>query len=126
MLRVGRPFSGRPTDLYSSCRFTAPSDGRWAVSLQMTLYDSNTGGAEGLLYHNGSSLWSQSLSYDVTQSHTGTYSLAAGDTLDFMVGPGAAYYSDSTRVFAEVQLVPEPTMFALGAMAITLVWRRRP
>jgi hypothetical protein len=64
-----------------------------------------------------------------SQAYTGTISVVAGDTIDFVVGygPNLFYGGDMTGVSAKITQVPEPGTFAALATGLLglLVWRRR-
>ena len=117
---------------YDVVRWTAPAAGTYDVSA--TWVDSDTGGgngAEAFLALNGTLVPGflgafangGSATYD-----NNALALSAGDTLDFVLGPGAdgGFGNDSTTFNADIALVPEPASLALAALGgLGLLARRR-
>lgn len=102
-------------------RFTAPTAGQYKISLSFANGDNAT--TDFALAQNGVSLWSGAISpSNLSSSQMLTLNLAAGDTLDAIVGYGSNgnYYNDSTLVNMSLQSVPGPAAmipFALGLVA---------
>jgi hypothetical protein len=112
-------------------RFVAPSAGSWSYSGQLLVGD--IGITLGALVVNGHAASAISLG-DTTlnPSFSGTVVLAAGDTLDPVVGHGTDnFFYDSTPVrFTISSAVPEPAPAALwaagqGALLVARRLRRR-
>lgn len=130
-----------PMTEYSVVRFTAPTAGSYAIAASFWGQDdgTNSGGqrpgtttdvhvrlASGDLFTGAVNGFGPS----TTTSGGGTVSLAAGETVDFVVGVGANgnYYNDSTGLAATVTAVPEPETVAMmlaGLGALAFVARRR-
>jgi len=83
-------------------QWTAPSAG--TISITGQVYKMDTGGGAGIIAtveHNGSSLWSKTVAYNdsvgyTTDSALGAISVAAGDTINFVVDDNGYYGWDQT------------------------------
>jgi hypothetical protein len=117
---------------YDVVRWTAPTAGTYDVAATWQDADAGGGsGAEAFVVLNGTSVAGfngafpngGSAAYD-----DNALVLSAGDTLDFVLGPGANgdFGNDSTTFNADIALVPEPGAIGLlGAGALLALRRRR-
>lgn len=117
---------------YDVVRWTAPAAGTYDVLA--TWVDSDAGGgngAEAFVALNGTSVAGFNGAFPNGGSATydnATLTLSAGDTLDFVIGPGAdgGFGNDSTQFNANISLIPEPAgLGLLGLGGLTLLARRR-
>lgn len=108
------PFTGGTATPYAVLRFAAPSAGTYNVAATFRDLASGGGnGGHGVDVHvviNGQDVDHATIDVDgAFPSHTANLrlvTLAAGDTVDFVVGPNGsafdAYYCDSTGIFAAI------------------------
>ncbi len=90
---------------WSAHRWTSDFDGPVVVRGHLRKWDPGGGdGVIGRIYHNGSEIYSQALSFDDTVGFT--FSLAAtiavGDTIDLTVDPIGNYHYDGTTFVVQV------------------------
>jgi PEP-CTERM motif-containing protein len=126
---------GTPVD--TIVQWTAPTTGTYAISGFFERIDNNPGAGVGVTYAvdvGGSPTDSGNIgSSDYTQyTFSYTEALTAGETVDFIVGPGSAFDddSDSTGFDATITTataVPEPASFAIFGIGLlgTIAARRR-
>jgi hypothetical protein len=128
------PDKGSLATTYVIARWTAPASSTFGVSYTWRDLDaiSGDGFSADLVYVNSSSvassLFNASVSNGSFTSNSQSITLAAGEHLDFIVGPGAAgdYNYDTTALLARIDGVPEPTSALLGALGlISTVLRRK-
>ena len=110
-----------PNGSYGVVRWIAPQDGVVNVVAEFTGRDSST--TDVHILHNsrvGQQVFSGTISgFGSAQSFDGTVTVAAGDTLDFLVGDGGnGYVSDTTSVAATIRY-PGPASSADLAVTIT-------
>jgi len=125
---------------YAVIRFTAPTAGLYQVSASFWGQDNAAnnpnlpGTTTDVHVHVGSvDVFSGAISGfgpGTLVSYTGVLSLAAGSSIDLMVGYGSnnLYYNESTGVAATITAVPEPQTIALmlaGLGMVGFVARRR-
>jgi len=119
-----------PGNELAAIRYTVPSAGVYDLSGYFGAGDGLGGGAfgkiDGYVYKNATSLWSV---LDTTSTHTFSLSavaLAAGDTIDVVVGFGSDGYTyDSTPVNLSITPVPEPATIAGLGLALAAFAKRR-
>lgn len=114
------PGVGGDLRAFTVARWTAPIDGTYEVNVQFL--DNQTGGdatdvyvyLNNLQYFTGSAGTTIGLGTGFHQS----IALSAGDTLDFIVGPGAdnSGGGNNTQLFVQIT-IPEPSTLALLALA---------
>jgi hypothetical protein len=109
-------------------RFTAPADGVYAVTAQFFAGDS--GETDAWLIKNDEAA-TPFASLGVTSVNPSFASraiqLAAGETLDFVVGNHGDFFFDTTPLSVQIASVPEPTtalMLLVGSMLVAGVSRR--
>jgi hypothetical protein len=86
---------------FSIIRWTAPSDGTATVVNRFR--DAGTGLLEVFTYHNAAKLTDDVLvDYDTTPTYNNTFSVLAGDKIDFAVGYMGSADGDTTVVAASV------------------------
>jgi hypothetical protein len=103
-------------------RWTAPSAGTWSISGLFQGIDINEHSHTVEILDDSTTMLlapTSINSYGQTVTFSATVSLAAGDTIDFMVNGATVYTSLSTGFSATIQLssVPEPSSFVLGIIA---------
>jgi RHS repeat-associated protein len=95
-----------PSGQYSVLRWTAPAAGTYAINATFTGVDNATTTTDVHVVVAGSDLFDGGINvdgYGNTSTFTGTATLSAEQTIDFLVGFGnGSYYSDSTKVVATV------------------------
>ena len=114
-------------------RWTAPAAGSYDVDALWRDTDAGGGdGAEAFVVLNGANVagFTGAFPNGGSAAYADTLTLAGGETLDFVLGPGASgsFGNDSTGFNATIALVPEPGTLALGLVAATglaLARRRR-
>ena len=119
-------------------RWTAPQAGKYNVSALWT--DLGNGptqypGTEGVqvtLAKNGVSLFGAFVALEdniPSASTSQQVTLAAGDTLDFVVNSRGSQWNDVTQLDATIQSVPEPSALVLLAVGLigllAYAWRKR-
>jgi hypothetical protein len=107
----------------SCVRWTAPADTQFVIGGHFGAGD--TAWMDAYIYHNGTPIWS-ALDFSTDRPFAFTETVAAGDTLDFMVGGG--YICGNTPLDINIASIPEPgtaALFGLGLVLI-VVKRRRP
>lgn len=110
-------------------RYTAPS--AQLVDLSAFFGSGDSFGSEGkvdtYLVHNGSTILFSSLNTGVDENFSlSSFNLAAGDTLDMIVGQGQdGYFYDTTPVNLTVNVVPEPASMAAITIGLIGLARRR-
>ena len=122
------PLTDASANTFNVIRWTAPATGtydilaKWRTPDAGGIYD----GVDSHLVLNGVSIFDATVGSSETSTSQNLV-LTAGDTLDFVVGPGASGQNgnDSTVFSAEITLVPEPSSVFLAAAAIPLLMRRR-
>lgn len=97
------------------------------VNIKMRVTDLDGRGSprsDGVVYYvdNGSAAGNIASGYVPNGGDTGFFwvtdvPVVVGDRLNFIIGPGINAYNDSTRLFVEITVVPEPTAFALLILA---------
>lgn len=101
-------------DQYSVLRWTAPVAGQYAVSGSFAGADTRPTSVDVHIFHNSSELTPVAKRYVGSYrgdgvSHTQVITVAANDTVDFLVGSGGNGFSyDSTAVTASVTLLSVP------------------
>jgi hypothetical protein len=107
----------------SCVRWTAPADAQFVIGGHFGAGD--TAWMDAYIYHNGTPVWS-ALDFRFDRPFAFTETVAAGDTLDFMVGGG--YESGNTPLDINIASIPEPGTAALFGLGLVLVAvkRRRP
>jgi hypothetical protein len=115
-------------------RWTAPSAGTWSINGLFQGIDTSEHSHNVEVLENSATLLLAPTSigtFGQTVTFNATVSLAAGDTIDFIVN-GAANFTDlSTGLSATIRSssVPEPSSLVLGIIASvaygSLCWRRR-
>lgn len=112
---------------YAVLRWTA--DSASSLDISGIFYGGDTGGVDDLIYKNGTSIYSDMATINDSVFNLTNVLVNAGDTIDFMVGPGVdGANSDSTPFSAQITTnpVPEPaSMAALGLGVAALLRRRR-
>ncbi len=119
-----------PSNELAAIRYTAPSSGLFDLSGYFGAGDGIGNGASGkvdtYVYKNSTQLWSV---LNTPSTHTfslSAVSLAAGDTIDLIVGFGSDnYIYDSTPVNLTVTPVPEPATIAGLGLALAAFAKRR-
>jgi hypothetical protein len=120
-------------------RWTAPQAGTYNVSARWTdLGNGATGGGPETigvtvtLAKNGLSLFSDFVASEggiPSVSVARQMTLAAGDTLDFVVNSRGSHWNDPTQLDATITTVPEPTTLALSLSGLlgllAYAWRKR-
>lgn len=127
--------SAAGVDFDAIVRFTAPTTAMYGVAATFQALDSRPTSIFAEILLNGTLLASRAV--DSGAGTTWTYgpatllSMAAGDTLDFRVGPGGPvdnyFFFDSTGFDATIT-VPEPSLVSLlglGLLGVALARRRR-
>lgn len=122
-------WNGQPIE--SVLRFTAPTDGTYAFDGYFQLLDRWPTGVSILaagspVFVSGAATWATEAG--PKSAFSGKVALAAGQYIDFRVGPNGSYGSDSTGLSLTVATVPEPASWALmivGFGAAGMVLRRR-
>ena len=122
-------------DFDAIVRFTAPTTAMYGVAATFQALDSRPTSIFAEILLNGTVLASRAV--DSGAGTTWNYdsatllSMAAGDTLDFRIGPGGPansyFFFDSTGFNATIS-VPEPSivsLLGLGLLGLALVRRRR-
>lgn len=126
-------------DAYAVVRFIVPASGQYTINGRFQALDATSTDVHVLI--NGSSQFDGSIdgltaNPDPATSNRTSFSLtrmlAAGDTVDFAVGPRGGFNSDSTGLLANIDgtsAAPEPASLALlaltGASVAGLIARRR-
>lgn len=100
-----------------------------------TVNANNQGSVDVFVYHNAALLFSvdqanaAATGGKLTQA-AGTFNLtnitvAAGDTISFVVGSNGNSGQDETALQAQISLIPEPSSAMLGALGLLALLRRR-
>jgi hypothetical protein len=128
-MSVGRPVSGAPSCVTWSCpaghmlahpgpgteyavlRWTAPAAAQAAVNVTFVgidyAYPTSTSCS---LMHNGSGLWGVSISsYAVPYPHAEVVNVAAGDTIEIVIGNLGSYQGDATGFTLTIVATPCPS-----------------
>jgi hypothetical protein len=91
----------------SILRFTAPSDGTFAVSSSFTSQDVAGATTDVHVLHNGASVFDGNISSEKFAKFSESFVGAAGDTIDIAVGFGNGSFSnDSTGLDATITMTP--------------------
>lgn len=109
---------------FSVVRFTSASGGSFQVNA--SFFGQDNGGASGTttdvhVRTTADVFTSAVVGFGTTVSYSGVVTLAAGQTMDFVVGIGGNnYFNDSTGLTASVSVVPEPegVVLALAGLAV--------
>jgi hypothetical protein len=110
-------FHPGPNGEYSIVRWTAPTDGTSNVTAQFASIHFGT--QEECVYHNTEMLFDTVTSnYSVAPPYNSSFSVHAGDTIDFTVGAMGDESGDTTAFSAVIDFVPvpEPSTFVLLGM----------
>jgi MYXO-CTERM domain-containing protein len=123
---------------FSVVRFTSTTGGMYQVNASFFGQDyaglANIGTTTDVHVRTAADVFTNTVvGFGTTVSYGGVVTLAAGGTLDFVVGIGAGlgnynnYYNDSTGLTASVSVVPEPegVVLALAGLAVAAAGRRR-
>lgn len=106
-------------------RFTAPSAGTYNVEASFFTHDSSATGVDVYVLKNGgTSLFAAPLAHSGAYTFTfwsGGVTLAAGGTLDFVVGSAGNYLHDATGLGVQIAAVPEPQTYALLGIGLGIV-----
>ncbi len=116
-------------------RWTAPGSGTFHYSGSFTLLDTSPTGVVGLVYKDGSQLFSSTLTGPAapaggSAAFSGNVSLSAGDKLYFGVNNFGNVNDDATGLIANISAVPEPSDWALmlvgiGGLGAMLRYRKK-
>jgi hypothetical protein len=115
-------------------RWTAPSAGEVRIDSEFTRLDETTSASSDVyLVYNGDVLREQTLTglgALATFPIKTPFAVAAGDFIDFVVGPAGDFAGDSTALDARVEfnVVPEPSTLAtmcMGLLTVGLIVRYR-
>lgn len=123
--------SGNPVD--SIVRWTAPAAGTYDITGFFQRIDNTVGAGDGVTFDllaGGTSLTSGAIGSSNYNAQTFSYveTLAAGQSVDFAVGPGSNFFYDSTGLNATISTVPEPLTAGLlftGLATMAMTRRRR-
>lgn len=122
---------------YSVLRWTAPASGVYEIDATffgMFTFDFGTTTDVHVLLNNSPLLNAYVVGASAQQTFSGTWSLAAGDTLDFAVGPATDvaplydYQGDMTGLSVIINQVSEPitlTLFCIGLAGLGAVRRKK-
>ncbi len=129
MIPAGEAFMHPAIGEVSVSRFTAPSAGDYTVSTALSRFGGPSDGSSHFtLVLDGAAVYDETVSqpYTFQPTHTEHLTLAAGDTLDFVVDVGdGTDHHDSTGLRATVA-VPEPaSLAALALIAAPALLKRR-
>jgi len=111
----------------SVVRWTAPFSGTFSISATFSGLDAGGDSVDVHILHNGSSIFNSTVSPN-SAAFSGSQSILAGDTIDFVVGNGGnGLTDDSTGLSATI--VPEPGVLGLVGMGfgclLSLRFRKR-
>jgi hypothetical protein len=129
---AGDAMLGPGSDLsYSLFRFTAPVAG--AFDIEASFFGADFQGPTTTDVHvvlNGVPLFSDAVNGygpTSTKSYSGIQTLAIGDTVDFVVGPGADnnFSFDTTGLTATISSAPEPATLGLMCVSLLVLWKLR-
>ena len=101
---------------FAVVRWTAPVANIFNISASWTDLDPNGGnGASGHVVINGTNIIAMERIWDNGGTGTcfDTFSIIAGDTVDFALGSRGSYIFDSTGFDATIAVVPEPAAISL-------------
>ena len=113
-------------------RWTAPTDGQYAVSAAFAPSQEVNGAPNAYVYSGGASgdatLWQSTGTVTSAQSYSsGAIALNAGDTIDFVID--SAVGAKTTSLSAQVTAVPEPSAIALLTLGLggilAYAWRKQ-
>lgn len=111
-----------PGNELATARFTAPSSG--PCSIVGTFLDGDGGDVDVYVAHNGTLLLAIT-NIPGAQAFSFNRTIAAGDTIDFMVGNAGSFYYDNTPIDVEIGIVPEPASLLALVGGLAAVARRR-
>ncbi|HYP05913.1 MAG TPA: PEP-CTERM sorting domain-containing protein [Bryobacteraceae bacterium] len=111
----------------SVVRFIAPNAGTWVVNATFSDGDNATTSVDIQRDGDAGFLFSDFVTNDSSTSYKGSVSLAAGQSLDFIVGNNGNHNNDSTLLSLTISEVPEPETFLLlgGALVTVSAFHRR-
>lgn len=113
---------------FATARYTVPTTGLYDLDLWFGAGDGFTsnGNVDVVLVHNTSTLFSVKNTAIGGTFSSSLVNLAAGDTLDVMVGSGTdGFFYDSTPVNLKITAVPEPASLAVMGIGLAAISRRR-
>lgn len=123
-------FHPGPSSEYAIVRFTAPDTSLYDLASSFSGLDSTISGTDVYVLLNSASIFDGTVtSFGSGPSFATQLSLAAGDTVDFVVGDlDGNHFNDTTGLSATLTAVPEPSSLALvatGVLGAVVAARRR-
>lgn len=106
----------------ATARFTVPVAG--TLHLEGAFGNGDGGNVDVFVAHNATLLLSV-MNIPGAQGFAFDRAVAAGDTIDFMVGDAGSFFYDNTPIDVEIGIVPEPASLVILVAGLAAVARRR-
>ncbi len=121
------PMPSVASNTFNVIRWTAPATGNYNFGASWFRVSASGDGVDSHVVLNGVSIFDTIVGPASTVTESQMLNLTAGNTLDFVLGPGASGLNDddSTIFNATITLVPEPSSVFLAAIAVPFLFRRQ-